>query len=221
MESILLKANAKINLFLDITGKREDGYHELDSVMLSVGIADILRFERIDKTGIEIICDKEGFPLDESNIIHKAAKALFEKKGLYGKAGLKVTVEKNIPSQAGMGGGSADGAAALIAVNELFEPRICEQELINIAAAIGADIPFCLKGGCKVCQGIGEKLTEAAFPKGLALVVIKPETAISTPAAYKAYDGLTKPEHRNISKMTAALESGSAEFIAGECQKEI
>lgn len=216
MKEITIKANAKINLFLDITGRREDGYHELDSVMLSVGIADILKFEKTDIAGVEIICDKEGFPLDDSNIIYKAAQALFEKKGLDGKAGLKVTVEKNIPSQAGMGGGSADGAASLIAVNKLFELELSEQELIDIGAGIGADVPFCLKGGCQICQGIGERLTDTAFLKGLALVVIKPETAVSTPAAYKAYDGLKKPKHKDIAKMTQALESSKAAKISEE-----
>ena len=213
MNMIKIKANAKINLFLDITGRRDDGYHELDSVMMSVGIADILTFEKTDAVGIEIVCDKEGFPLDESNIIYKAAMALFDKYLPGSNAGLRVTVDKNIPSQAGMGGGSADGAAALVAVNTLFELGLSENELIDIGAAIGADVPFCIKGGCCVCQGIGEKLSDTGFDTPLPMIVIKPDTAVSTPAAYKAYDGLTDPEHRSMAEFTDALNKGDTELI--------
>ena len=213
MNMIKIKANAKINLFLDITGRRDDGYHELDSVMMSVGIADILTFEKTDAVGIEIVCDKEGFPLDDSNIIYKAAKALFDKYLPGSNAGLRVTVDKNIPSQAGMGGGSADGAAALVAVNTLFELGLSENELIDIGAAIGADVPFCLKGGCCFCQGIGEKLSDTGFDTPLPMIVIKPDTAVSTPAAYKAYDGLALPEHRSMAEFTDALNKGDTELI--------
>ena len=214
MDSITIKANAKINLFLDITGKRADGYHELDSVMMSVSIADRLMFERTGNTGIEIICDAVGFPKDGKNIIWKAAQALLEKYGLYSKAGLRVTVQKNIPSQAGMGGGSADGAAALVAVNKLFELGATEQELIDIGAKIGADVPFCIRGGCCICRGIGERLSDIPFEGHLPLVVIKPDTAISTPTAYKAYDGIGDPEHRDISNIIAAIKLTDKKGIA-------
>ena len=214
MKKITLKANAKINLFLDITGKRNDGYHELESVMMSVGIADILTFEKTDKAGIEIICDRDDIPLDDKNIIWKAAKALLENRGIYEKAGLRVTVKKNIPSQAGMGGGSADGAAALIAVNKLFGLNADESELIEIGAKVGADVPFCIRGGCCVCQGIGEKLSDIAFIARLNLVVIKPDTAISTPAAYKAYDRLSEPAHKSVTQMVTAIESNDTELIS-------
>lgn len=216
MNTIKIKANAKINLFLDITGKRDDGYHELDSVMMSVGIADLLTFEKTETAGFEIICDKEGFPLDESNIIWKAAKALFDKYELNNKAGLRITVEKNIPSQAGMGGGSADGAAALIAVNELFSLGLSENELIELGAKIGADVPFCIKGGCCICQGIGEKLSKIPFYTAMPLLIIKPHTAVSTPAAYKAYDGLVSPEHKDIADIIKAIESSDITGISYE-----
>lgn len=214
MKKITLKANAKINLFLDITGKRNDGFHELESVMMSVGIADILTFEKTDKAGIEIICDRDDIPLNDKNIIWKAAKALLVKRGIYEKTGLRVTVKKNIPSQAGMGGGSADGAAALIAVNKLFGLNADESELIEIGAKVGADVPFCIRGGCCVCQGIGEKLSDILFKGRLNLVVIKPDTAISTPAAYKAYDGLSEPAHKSVTQMVTAIESNDTELIS-------
>ena len=213
MNTIKIKANAKINLFLDITGKRIDGYHELDSVMMSVGISDILTFEKTDKQGIELICDKAGFPLDESNIVYKAAKALLDRYTPNVRSGLRITTEKNIPSQAGMGGGSADGAAALVAVNELFELGLDEAGLIAIGAEIGADVPFCIKGGCCICQGIGDRLSDINYGSSLPLVVIKPDTAISTPAAYKAYDGLDDPEHRDIAYIVKALENNDSKMI--------
>ena len=214
MKKITLKANAKINLFLDITGKRNDGYHELESVMMSVDIADILTFEKTEKTGIEIICDRDDIPLDDKNIIWKAAKALLENRGIYEKAGLRVTVKKNIPSQAGMGGGSADGAAALIAVNKLFELDADESKLIEIGAKVGADVPFCIRGGCCVCKGIGEKLSDIPFKGKLSFVIIKPDTAISTPAAYKAYDTLSEPIHKSIAHMISAIGSNDKNAIS-------
>ncbi len=213
MNRITIKAYAKINLFLDITGRRENGYHELDSVMMSVGIADILTFEKKATAGFELICGKAGFPLDESNIICKAAKALLEKHSPHDKNGLRITVEKNIPSQAGMGGGSADGAAALIAVNKLYELGLDENELIAVGAKIGADVPFCIKGGCCICRGIGERLTEIAFGTPLPMVVIKPDAAISTPAAYKAYDGLSAPIHKEIADIVSGLERNDWQII--------
>lgn len=214
MDSIKLKANAKLNLFLDITGKRDDGYHELESVMISVGVFDTLTFEKTSGSGFTIVCNKPGFPLDESNIIHKAAGALLKKHGLEGSAGLKVTVEKNIPSQAGMGGGSADGAAALIAVNRLFELGLDDDELISTGALIGADVPFCIKGGCLECRGIGEKLENTGLEKVLHFAVIKPAAAISTPRAYKDYDTLKAPVHKSIADMADALGRNDEMLIA-------
>ncbi|MBR1749814.1 MAG: 4-(cytidine 5'-diphospho)-2-C-methyl-D-erythritol kinase [Ruminococcus sp.] len=214
MKNIILKANAKLNLFLDIVAKRADGYHELDSVMISIGIFDELIFERTDTPGISISCDKEGFPLDKSNIIYKAADALMKANGLDDKAGLNVTVKKNIPSQAGMGGGSADGAAALIAVDRLFELDTPMDKLTELGARIGADVPFCLKGGCQICRGIGEKLSETELEKELYFVVIKPQTAISTPKAYSDHDKLISPVHKNITPMISALKSGDTKAIA-------
>lgn len=215
MNFIKIKANAKVNLFLDITGKREDGYHELDSVMMSVGVADTLTFTKTDTPRIELACADSEIPRDKTNIIYKCAEALFERYGILDKAGVLIVIEKNIPTQAGMGGGSADGAAALIALNKLFELGADEDTLCKIGAQIGADIPFCIRGGCCLCRGIGEKLSDISFDSSLPLVIVKPKVAVSTPKAYKDYDLLNDPQHEDIAKMIKALEAGSKAAIGG------
>lgn len=215
METIKVRANAKINLSLDITGKREDGYHELDSVMMSVGVYDTLTFKKTDTPGIELACTSDGIPLDRTNIIYKCAEALFEKYVLTEKAGVFIIVDKNIPTQAGMGGGSADGAAALVALNRLFELNADEKRLMEIGASIGADIPFCIRGGCCRCQGIGEVLTDIKLKSEIPLVIIKPDAAVSTPQAYKDYDGLISPAHCDTEILINALESGDIKNIGG------
>lgn len=186
MDSLTLSANAKINLYLDVTGRRADGYHLLETVMHTVSLCDRVTLTKTDRSGIEISCSDPLIPCNEKNIAYKCAAAFFEKTGI-ADGGVGIDIIKNIPSQAGMGGGSADGAAVLTGLNRLFSAGLSEGELISLGAKIGADVPFCIKGGCGYCTGIGEVIE--TLPKISGTVLIgKGSTGISTPEAFRKID---------------------------------
>ncbi len=183
---ITLKAAAKLNLTLDVTAKRHDGYHELRSIMQSVGLFEEVTLEENNSGAITISCDKAGVPCDESNIAVKCADAYF-KAAKSECRGLHIDIHKNIPMQAGLAGGSADGAAVLFGLNAMHKAFTPEQ-LRTIGASVGADIPFCLLGGTALAEGIGEKLTVLEDIPDCAFVIVKPQIGISTAQAYKAVD---------------------------------
>lgn len=185
MQKSEFKAFAKVNLYLDVTGKRPDGYHELVTVMQSVSLYDTLRVERTAGEGI--VLDTGGLlPADDSNLICRAAKAYFAKSGK--PFGVSVKLEKRIPMQAGMGGGSADAAAMLRALNALDGDRFTDVELCEIGALIGADVPFCVMGGTRLCRGIGEMMEPIANNLQGTLVVAIGGEGVSTPAAFRELD---------------------------------
>ncbi len=204
MRSVTLFANAKINLALDVLGKRSDGYHELRMIMQSVSIHDVIRLEKAE-SGITFQCGG-GAPTDESNLAVKAARLLLEESGT--KGGLKITLEKHIPSMAGMAGGSADCAAALIGTDMLFDLKTPHEKLLNMACSLGADVPFCVVGGTKICEGIGEKMTELPNMPNCAIVVVKPSVSVSTPEAFAKYDSITSPKKGDFNGMVSAFERG-------------
>lgn len=186
MDSLTLCANAKINLYLDVTGRRADGYHLLETVMHTVSLCDRVTLTKTGRSGIEISCSDPLIPCDEKNIAYKCAAAFFEKTGI-ADGGVGIDIIKNIPSQAGMGGGSADGAAVLTGLNRLFSAGLSEGELITLGAKIGADIPFCIKGGCGYCTGIGEIIKPLPKISGTVLIG-KGNRGISTPEAFAKID---------------------------------
>ncbi len=176
-----IKANAKINLSLSICGKRDDGYHLIDTVMHSIGLYDTVFIEKADT--ISVIC---GDMLQEDNIAFKAAKLFFEKTGISGGCDIKII--KNIPLSAGLGGGSADAAAVLVGLNKLYNAGLSYENLCDLAVKLGADVPFFIKGGCMRSEGIGEILTpKKPLEKGYILLV-KAETKPSTAEMYKQID---------------------------------
>ena len=181
---ITLSAPAKINLTLGITGLREDGYHLLESIMQSLSLADTLSLETIP-CGILLSCNKSHIPTNEKNLCYKAARAYLDAAKLSG--GVKIHLIKCIPDGAGMGGGSSDAATVLKAMQVLYPAPV---DLHEIAASIGADVPFFLKGGSCLCSGIGEILEPISLPqkKALSCVVTKPAQGLSTPEVYKLYD---------------------------------
>ena len=184
-----INANAKINLFLEITGKMENGYHSVDTVMQSVSLADSLEIEIIpERKGINIACDLQNIPTDEGNIVYKTARAYFDTIGA--DCGVSVKLHKAIPSEAGMGGGSADGAAVLLGLNELCGRPLDVESLELLAARYGADIPFCVAGGTKRLLGIGTETVGSYDSPDLHLVIAKPDCGISTPMAYKRLDAM-------------------------------
>lgn len=212
MSKVTLKAYAKINITLDILRKMPNGYHELKSIMQSVSLCDILRAEPAE-SGIMLCCDRGDIPTDSRNLVVKAAKCFFEHHGIMG--GVSFALEKHIPSQAGMGGGSADCAAALIALDMLFETHTPVDELLKIGASLGADVPFCLVGGTKICGGVGERLTEISSLPDCFIVVCKPDVSVSTPEAYAAFDRLNNTKHSDFSGVVSAFKSGSLADIGG------
>ena len=182
-------ANAKVNLFLEITGKLSNGYHTVDTVMQSVSQSDVLRMELLqNESGIIITCSDPEIPTDERNIAYKVARDYLDVSGA--KCGVSIDITKNIPSQAGMGGGSADGAAVLVGLNHLCGELLSIESLKDIASKNGADIPFCIGGGTQRLSGIGTDLVERYSSPKLPLVIVKPMTGISTPAAYRYLDSI-------------------------------
>ncbi len=179
-----VEANAKINLTLDVIKKREDGYHELDMIMVPLTLCDVLEVSLSDKD--EILCEQEQFPLDESNTIYKAIVLMRERFSL--KQHFKVIVDKRIPMQAGLAGGSADGAAMLKAIIALCDICISEEELLLVAKQIGADVPFCVVNEASRVRGIGEKVERFHFTCPFYLLLVKPQEGVSTGLAFSKID---------------------------------
>lgn len=214
------KAYAKINLTLDVTGKRADGYHDLKTVMQSVSLYDVITAEIAD--GITIECQNKNIPLGENNTCYKAASAFFEHTSV--KGGVRIGIEKNIPSEAGLGGGSADAAAVLRILNEIYDTRLTYSELEKIAVRVGADVPFCIRGGRAVCEGIGEKITPLKPSETLHVLLAKPAFGISTPKAYQLFDEKNLQSKMSTEKFLEALEKGEENpyaFISNDLENAL
>ncbi len=189
---VKLKAPAKINLSLDVLGKRPDGYHELSTVMQTVDLFDEITLTQNDSQSVTVSCDREGVPCDDRNICAKAAYRFFEHCRLP-VSGVHIDIKKAIPTQAGLAGGSADGAAVIVGLNFMFDAKLTPAELSAIGAKVGADVPFCIEGGTRLCTGIGEKMRRLPAFHGVWLVICKPDTvSVSTAEAYQKVDALAK-----------------------------
>ncbi len=211
------KAFGKINLTLTITGRREDGYHTLRSVMQSISLCNVVKVFRTEGGGVTLNCDDPALPTDERNTAYRAAQAFFSAAGLPRGSGIFVRVEKQVPYQAGLGSASADAAGVLAACNALFGRLLPQARLLEIAAKIGADVPFCLTGGTMLAEGIGEVLTPLpACPDG-ALLILHPGEGVSTPEAYRRFDALQSPAQPHPALMVAALHSGDLRKVADAC----
>lgn len=199
---MLIRAYAKVNIGLDIVGIREDGYHLLDMVMQTVELYDELTVTARDDGRVVLSCDAPGVPTDGSNLAVKAVRALIPEDD---PRGVDILLKKNIPSQAGLGGGSSDAAAVLVALNEIFGLGKTDSELESIGAALGADVPFFIRGGCQRCRGIGEILSPAQDDHGDWLIIVKPDAGASTGEVYAAYDRLEKkPDMPNVLEAVTA-----------------
>lgn len=214
MNKLTAKAYAKINLSLDITGIREDGYHLLSTIMQSVSLHDTLSFENCEDEGIFITCDDDTIPTDEKNIVYKAAAKLFDSSEKEISNGVKIHLEKKIPHGAGLGGGSADAAATLIALNKLYDLGLSKKELLKIGVRVGADVPFCLNGGTILCEGIGEKLTPLIPLINFHAIIIKSEALSPTEAAYKRFDSMHISTNFKQDKLLDSIAQGSIKKLS-------
>lgn len=187
--SSTVKAYAKINLWLDITGRRPDGYHTLNTVMRRVDLYDEIGITPTADGSVKISCDDLAVPCDERNIAYKAWKLFGELLG--SPFGAEITIRKHIPLEAGLGGSSTDGAAVLLGLNELAGYPFTAERLAAESVRLGADVPFCILGGTAECTGVGEIMRPIGCAD-LAVVIVKPEFSCSTAAAYAAYDRTPK-----------------------------
>ncbi|MCR5688124.1 MAG: 4-(cytidine 5'-diphospho)-2-C-methyl-D-erythritol kinase [Lachnospiraceae bacterium] len=205
-----INAYAKINLGLDVLGKRDDGYHEVRMIMQTVGLHDELEVERC-AGGIEIITDRKDLPIGRDNLIYKAAALMIDEYGLSG--GIKVRLTKNIPIAAGLAGGSTDAAAAMKAVSELYGLGLDPKELMKLGVRIGADVPYCLAGGTYLAEGIGEILTKLPACPDWRVVLAKPPVSVSTARIYSLYRAETA-DHPDIDGMIRGIEKGDFDTVA-------
>ncbi len=198
-----IKAYAKVNLMLDILGTLPNGYHNLWMIMQSVSLYDTVTVTRNDSGKITLTCSKKGIPTDEKNIAHKAARAFFEATEIE-DTGIHIDIEKCIPSEAGLAGGSADGAAVIKALNELYGTKLTERELCRIGKKIGADVPFCIVGGTCLAQNIGEVLAPLEDIPKCYFVLAKPKMGVSTKEAYASFDNASYIKKPKKDKMLIA-----------------
>ncbi len=203
---MILKAAAKVNLMLDILGKTPEGYHTLFMIMQSVGVQDTVALQLTGKPGtISLTCDKPKIPTDEKNIAWKAAERFFEVTGTE-NPGISIDIQKNIPSAAGLAGGSADAAAVFVGLNRLLKTDLRERELCRMSTKVGADIPFCIQGGTMLAMDIGEVLAPLPDLQNCWFVLVKPDMDVSTKEAYAEADKHFKTmRHLDDSGMLRAL----------------
>lgn len=201
-DRLKIKANAKINIGLDILGKREDGYHDIRTLMHSVSLGDILVFEKSGET--EVVSDLGIDPKED--ITYKAIEAVRNYAGV--KGSLKASVTKRIPTGAGLGGGSADGAAAIRAFDILYGLGLSGSTMESIALSVGSDLPFLISGGCALCEGRGEIMTRHPSFEG-TLLIVKGDTSVSTKEAYAFMDSVGLREQNDFSLIEKALAEHS------------
>lgn len=218
IRSVKEMAFAKINLYLDVCARRADGFHEIKSVMQSISLADELSFTLTtgEKRGVSLkIEGNDALPNDESNLVLRAVRAFEKYRPIEGH--LDITLKKQIPTEAGLGGGSADAAATLRALNRLADEPIDDIELYEIACTLGSDVPFCLRGGTHICRGRGELLFHTKALKNLHLVIVNSGERVSTPRAYAELDRMydSFKSERLDDGRKAAFDS----IKAGKCEK--
>ena len=213
---IVKKANAKINLGLDVLRRREDGYHEVKMIMQMVDLSDILTFESRDDEEIHIMTNSGKLPCDENNLIYKAAMVLFAETGK--KIGVDIYLEKRIPIAAGMAGGSTDAAATFLALNKMLGSPLSKEKLQEISVKVGADVPYCIMGGTALSEGIGEVLTPLPSPPQVHLLIAKPDADVSTAFVYKNLRLDTLEKHPDIDGMKKAIEDGDLQGIASRME---
>lgn len=217
MDKIELKAYGKINIGLDVIRKREDGYHDLDMIMQTVGVYDDVIISREDGTQtyeIEVSTDADILPNDKGNLAFMAAKVLMEAYDI--KSKVKIHINKRIPIAGGMAGGSADCAAVLRGVNKLFQLGLTDEQLQEYGVKLGADVPYCIVGGTKRAQGIGEILTDLPTLPKCYVIIAKPDAFVSTKFVYSHIRPAQIENHPDIDGIIESIKAGD---LYGMCEK--
>lgn len=217
MDKIELKAYGKINIGLDVIRKREDGYHDLDMIMQTVGVYDDVIISKEDGTEtfeIEVSTDADILPNDKGNLAFMAAKVLMEAYDI--KSKVKIHINKRIPIAGGMAGGSADCAAVLRGVNQLFQLGLTDEQLQEYGVKLGADVPYCIVGGTKRAQGIGEILTDLPTPPKCYVIIAKPDAFVSTKFVYSHIRPAQIENHPDIDGIIESIKAGD---LYGMCEK--
>lgn len=202
MDVVKKKAYAKINLGLDVTGKRPDGYHEVRMIMQNIGIHDELTFTKQER-GISLKADCLDLPVDGNNLVYRAAKLIIEEFGL--TQGVHIQLKKRIPIAAGLAGGSADAAAVFKGMNDLFGLGMSLERMCGLGVKIGADVPYCILGGTALAEGIGEKLTPLPDAPNMVILLAKPDIQVSTKEVYGQLRVEELKSHPDIDGMTKAV----------------
>lgn len=215
MTTLYEGAFAKLNLTLDVLGKRPDGYHDLKSVMQTVSIRDDIEIDVDTGKPWELLCSKDGIPTDESNLAWKAAEVFLKATGR-STSGLTIRITKRIPSEAGLGGGSADASAVLRALNRHYGSPLSILALAELGAQVGSDVPFCTLCGTAMVEGRGERLRKLPDMPECFIVVCKPAFSVSTPELYRKIDSATIAQRPNHQAMESALLSGDIARVATE-----
>ena len=213
MDSISLKALAKINLGLDVVRRREDGYHEVRMIMQTIHLYDKLDIAKTKEPGIAIKSNLSYVPTNESNLVYKAGKLLMDEFGI--TEGVSVDLNKRIPVAAGMAGGSTDAAAMLYGMNRMFELGLSQKELMERGVKIGADVPYCLMRGTALAEGIGEKLTQLPPMVKCPVLIAKPQISVSTKFVYENLKLTEETIHPDIDQLVTDIKEKDLIAIAG------
>ncbi|WP_300277201.1 4-(cytidine 5'-diphospho)-2-C-methyl-D-erythritol kinase [Peptacetobacter sp.] len=208
-----VKCRAKINLSIDILGKLENGYHLVEMIMQSIDLYDILDINERNDGKIILTSENKEIPLDETNIIYKAATLLKEEMNI--KKGAEIVIDKKIPVAAGMAGGSTDAAGTLIALNKIWKLNLDEKQLKEIGFKLGADVPFCISGGAVLAENLGEKLTNIkGLDDNLFILICKPELFVSTKEVYNKFDMSNVSKRPNNKYLIECLEKNDTKSLA-------
>lgn len=213
MTTLYEGAFAKVNLTLDVLGKREDGYHDIKSVMQTISLRDDIEIDVGTGKPWNLLCDQPHIPTDETNLAWKAAKLFFDTTGK-DPEGLEIRITKRIPVQAGLGGGSADAAAVLRALNRHYDMPLSIPALAELGMQIGSDVPFCVLCGTALVEGRGERVRKLPDMPECIFVVAKPDFSVSTPELYGQIDGKAIAQRPDHSAMESAIYGGDLAGIA-------
>lgn len=215
MVTLQEKAYAKLNLTLDVLGKRPDGYHDLKSVMQTISVHDLVELDLHTGEDWVLVCNREDIPCDSRNLAWKAA-ALYCQTLKKDPEGITIRMEKHIPSGAGMGGGSADAAAVLRLLNRYYGEPLTVEELAELGAKVGSDVPFCVVGGTVMCEGRGEVMRRLPNMPKCVILGCKPEFSVSTPVLFRKMDAVAIHKHPDNDAMEQAICAGDMAAIARE-----